>query len=261
MACPPITVTIIALNEERNIARAIESARFADEVLVIDSGSIDRTTKIAESLGARVINNPWPGYGQQKNFAQDRAAHDWVLNIDADEEIPPELAAEIRRKLEEQAKGEGSARGFFFPRKTFYLGQWIRHGGWYPNHLVRLADRRFARWTEPNVHERLEVKGTVAALDQALLHHSFPTIKDQILTNVSFSHLGSQELLRAGHRPSRVRLLVKPVGKFMETYLIKRGFLDGWAGFIISVNAAYSMFMKYAYLLETDIRDEDPDHR
>lgn len=246
MSNPPISVTIITLNEEANISRAIQSVAWADEVVVVDSGSIDRTVEIAKSAGATVIHNPWPGYGPQKNFAQSKTKHDWVLNIDADEEVSPELAREIRSAVAR----EGDARGYFFPRKTYYLGRWIRHGGWYPNHLIRLADKRHAAWTEPQVHETLRVHGPVMGLSHDLLHYAFPSIHDQILTNLNFSRLGSRDLQKRGQRPSLFRLLVKPLGKFLETYFLKRGFLDGLPGFIISVNAAHSMFLKYAYLIE-----------
>ena len=148
------------------------------------------------------------------------------------------------------------------PRKTFYLGRWIFHGGWYPNHLVRLADRRAARWTEPSVHEQLTVEGEIKGLQQPLEHYTFGCIQDQILTNLNFSKLGSLELIKRGQGASRFKLLVKPIGKFLETYVLKRGFLDGLPGFIISVNAAHSMFLKYAYLIEAEIADRArTDHR
>jgi glycosyltransferase involved in cell wall biosynthesis len=249
----PLSVTIITLNEERNLARALKSVAWADDVVVIDSGSTDKTVEVARQHGARVIHNPWPGYGKQKNFAQESAKHDWVLNIDADEAVPESLREEIRVELEQVSEGKSQAKGFFFPRKTYYLGRWILHGGWYPNHLVRLADRRSARWTEPTVHEELAVQGEVRGLREPLEHFTFGSIQDQILTNLNFSKLGSQELIKRGQKPSLLKLLVKPVGKFLETYLIKKGFLDGLPGFIISVNAAHSMFLKYAYLIEAEI--------
>lgn len=253
MPRPPLSVTLICFNEEARIEDAIRSvSSWADEVLVVDSGSTDRTAEIAAALGARVLRNPWPGYGQQKNFAQSNARHDWVLNLDADEVVPPELAREIQTRLE-GAEQEG-IRGFRMPRKTYYLGQWIRHGGWYPNQLVRLADRRFAAWSEPQVHEALEVRGMVGELRNPLHHDAFSCIRDQVLTNLRFSQLGSEDLKRAGHTASLIRLLLKPSGKFLETYILKRGFLDGWAGLIISINASHSMFLKYAYLFEPLIR-------
>lgn len=249
MPRPPLSVTIITLNEEKNIARAIESVRgFAQEIIVVDSGSHDRTKEIATSLGARVIENPWRGYGQQKNFAQDQTKYDWVLNIDADEQVSPELAQEIQLTLERD--DSKNVQGYFIPRLSHYLGRWIRHGGWYPNRLIRLANKKTSRWTEPDVHEALEVRGAVNILQHDLYHYPFRDIQDQIHTNLRFSKLGSEVLKKRGKQKSLILLLVKPIGKFLETYVVKRGFLDGIAGFIISVNAAHSIFLKYAYLFE-----------
>jgi glycosyltransferase involved in cell wall biosynthesis len=245
---PGITVTIVTLNEEKNIQRAVSSARWAEEVLVVDSGSKDRTVEIAKAAGARVIHNPWRGYGQQKNFAQDQAAHDWVLNIDADEEIPDSLAREIQTSMA-SAETQG-IRGFSVARKTWYLGRWIMHGGWYPNVLARMADRRHARWSEPRVHEALEIRGQVARLNHPLHHFTFEGIRDQIETNLMYSRFGYDDLVRKGRRPSLPLLLLKPCGKFIETYFFKRGFMDGLPGLIISINAAHSMFLKYAYFFE-----------
>lgn len=253
MLMPGISTTIITLNEEKNIEACIRSVAWTAEVIVVDSGSTDRTVEIAKRLGARVVHNPWPGYGQQKNFAQSQATQPWVLNIDADEIVPAELARQIRAAID----GQPDLAGLRFPRKTFYLGRWIRHGGWYPNVLLRAARKDRARWTEPSVHEELKVDGPVAELTEPLDHHAFSSIQDQILTNLRFSKLGSRDLLERGQAPSPLRLILKPIGKFFETFIIKRGFLDGMAGFIISVNAAHSIFLKYAYLLESRLR-RDP---
>lgn len=242
----PISATIITHNEEHNIARAIQSVQWADEILVVDSGSTDQTVQLATKLGARVLQTEWPGYGPQKNYAQDQAQHNWILNLDADEEVSDSLKEAILKRLE---KEEGPV-AFAVPRKTFYLGKWIRHGGWWPNHLVRIADRRCARWTEPEVHEHLEVQGKVEVLKEPLHHFTFRGIEDQVRANLRYSRAGSNELLKRGERKSLIKLLLKPVGKFLETYLIKKGFLDGIPGLIISVNAAHSMFLKYAYLFE-----------
>lgn len=246
----PISVTLITLNEEANLPDAIKSVRdWAAEIVVVDSGSTDRTVELAKSLGARVLINPWRGFGEQKNFAQRAAAHDWVLSLDADERVSPALAAEIRNEVA-RAVSEDRVKGFRFPRKTYYLGRWIRHGGWYPGFLTRLADRRAADWTEPKVHEELAVRGEVGELREPLDHYAFPSIREQVLTNLRYASLGAEQLGRRGRRPSVVRLILKPIGKFLETYFLKLGFLDGLPGFIISVNAAHSMFMKHAFQLE-----------
>jgi len=146
--------------------------------------------------------------------------------------------------------GQLQADAFSFPRRTFYLGRWIRYGGWYPNILVRLANRKKCSWTEPNVHEQLVAKGPILSLKNPLDHYAFPSIRDQILTNLRFARLGTEDLRRRGVRPNILQLIYKPVGKFVETYLLKRGFLDGLPGFIISINAAHSIFLKYAFLFE-----------
>lgn len=256
---PPVTATIITLNEGKTLARAIQSVAWAEEILVVDSGSTDDTIEIAKKHGARVLSNPWPGYGQQKNFAQKNAKHDWILNVDGDEAVSPALSVEIRAALEAVAAGRSEFKGFRFPRKNFYIGRWIRFGGWYPNFLVRLADRRAAQWTEPHVHESLEVRGPVGTLSQPLLNDSFDSIECQIHTNLRFARLGAEDLRRKKVKPSRIKLILKPLGKFVETYVLKRGFLDGLAGFIISINAAHSMFLKYAYLLEPELAERQLD--
>ncbi len=249
----PVTVTLIVLNEEKNLGRALESVQWAKEILVVDAGSTDKTESIASRWGARFLKNPWAGYGQQKNFAHQSATQDWVLNIDADERVTDELYQEIRAVLQSP---EPPVKGYAIPRKTFFLGRWIRHGGWYPNYLNRLSLRSHSRWSEPPVHESLLIEGEVRRLKEPLLHYSFHSIHDQAQTNLKFSLLGGQKLLHQGRQPSLLLLILKPIGKFLETYLWKRGFLDGWSGLIISVNASYSVFLKFAYLFESRIRTQ-----
>ncbi len=252
MSRPQISVTIITLNEEHNLARALASVQWADDILVVDSGSTDRTAEIARGLGARLLTNPWQGYGQQKNFAQDFAKHDWILNLDADEEVPPSVAAEIQAVA--ISLGEAADSPIFsFPRKTFYLGRWIRYGGWYPNHVKRLYNKKLCRWSEPEVHETLVGPGPVIQLRSPLHHYTFVDIADQIETNLQYARKGARELRKRGKRFQIISLLLKPIGKFIETFVLKRGFMDGTRGFIISVNAAHSIFLKYAHLLEHEI--------
>lgn len=262
-----ISVTIITLNEESNLPRALKSVigdELLDEIIVVDSGSTDKTVEIAKSFGAKVVFNPWPGYGKQKNFAQTLAKNDWILSLDADEEITPGLKKEIQQVIDkihedQSLKDPLFTRGFALPRKTFFMGQWIKHGGWYPNCKVRLADRRFSSWTEPNVHEELVVNGNVQFLKSPILHYSFSNIQSQILTNLRFANLGSLELHRTGKRASKIRLVLKPIWKFVETFLLKKGFLDGLPGFIISMNAAHSVFLKHAFLIEAQKQHENSD--
>lgn len=252
----PLSVTIITLNEQDQITNAINSVKWAAEILVVDSGSTDRTVEIATKLGAKVVQRPWPGYGQQKNFAQEQARFDWVLNLDADETIPVALAEEIAGKIKKSLSGEDVGTGFYCPRKTFYLGRGIKYGGWYPNYLMRLADRRVSHWTEPFVHEELKTRGAISYLKNSIHHNSFLSIRDQILTNLRLSFLGSRQLTEAGQRASIPKLCLKPVGKFIECYFIKLGFLDGLLGFIIAINAAHSIFLKHAFLFEDKLREK-----
>jgi glycosyltransferase involved in cell wall biosynthesis len=251
----PLTVTLITLNEERNITRALASIRgWADDIVVIDSGSTDATCTIAESFGARVIHHPWPGFGAQKNFAQDQARQPWILNLDADEELTDELRQEIDQFLAHVEDGSENAKLVRIPRKTRYMGRWILHGGWYPNHLVRLAHREFARWSEPALHEawipRTGTAPATATLRNPLLHHTFADIEDQVRTNLVYSRRGYEDLKTRGTSSSILRLIFKPIGKFLETYIFKLGILDGIPGFVISINAAHSMFLRYAYFYD-----------
>jgi glycosyltransferase involved in cell wall biosynthesis len=197
-------------------------------------------------MGAKVIEQKWMGYGAQKNFAMSQTVSDWVLNVDADEVITPELRAEIVREI----TSNKPAAGYAVARKTFYMGRWIRFGGWYPNYVTRLVRKSGASWTEPNVHEQLVPNGELRYLKNPMLHYTFSDIADQVRTNMRYARQGALDLKTKGAPPSYVKLLLKPLGKFLETYFLKRGCLDGLPGFIISVNAAHSMFLKYAYLLE-----------
>lgn len=161
---PSLTAVVITLNEERNIERCLKSLTWADELLVVDSGSTDKTRELAAGLGAKFLEHPWEGYGQQKNWALRQAAHPWVLFIDADEEVSPALRDEVQSFI----ANPGDFKGLEFPRRTRFLGRWILHGGWYPNVLARLALRGHASWTEPAVHESLSIQGPVRRL--SLIH-------------------------------------------------------------------------------------------
>lgn len=245
---PKISATLIAWNEASNIQRALESLAWVDEVIVVDSGSTDETRTIAQRMGARVIEQPWLGYGAQKNFAHRQATHPWILNIDADEAVSSELAREIQSFVRE-AEATGF-QGATMPRKTFYWNRWILHGGWYPNRITRLGRKNSTQWSEPRVHEKLLVPSPVAHLQHPLLHYSFKNIQDQVTRNIRYAREGADALLAGGRRVSVGHLMLKPVGKFLECYFLKRGFLDGLAGFVIAINASHSMFLKYAFALE-----------
>lgn len=241
----PVSLVVITLNEEKNIERCLRSVPFVSEVVVVDSGSTDKTVEIARKLGAKVIVEKWRGFGPQRIFAGEQANSDWVLFLDADEALSPELAREIEdkfAKLDPQAVYE-------MPRKTFHLGRWILHGGWYPDYQGRLYHRGQSHWTPKMIHEKVEGPRR-ERLKSPLLHWVFADLSHQIKTNDRYSTDQARELIQKGQTFSLAKLLIKPPVKFLECYVLKRGFLDGLPGFIIAVGAAYSVFARWAKLWE-----------
>jgi len=237
-----IYATIITYNEERNLPRAIESLRCCDEIVVVDSGSTDRTMEIAEKLGARAIDSPWPGYAKQKNLAAEKAAYDWILSIDADESLSEALEAEIW-----QLKKNGPRfDGYTMPRMAKYLGRWIRHSGWYPDRKVRLYDRRKGQWQGAYVHESVKVDGRVGHLQANLLHFTCDSLSEHLKTMDGYTTLAAQQLLSTDEKVTWGRLILEPPWTFFRTYVLKLGFLDGVEGLAIANMAALYNFVKYA---------------
>ncbi len=249
----PISLVIITLNEQDGIARAIESASFCDDVVVLDSGSTDETCQIARDLGARVFLEEWRGFQAQKQRARELARNDWVLSLDGDEAVGSDLREELVALFEKWAKGEEQSHftvdGYRFPRLTFNLGRWSRQGGWYPDLQRRLYNRTRAKWIGGQVHERIAAK-KIERLSGHLLHYPFVDHAEQVATNNRYSGLGAEALFTKGERFKKSKLILKPISKFLETYVIKRGFLDGLPGFIIAIGASYSIFLKYVKLWE-----------
>jgi len=237
-----ISATIITCDEERNIARAIESLRCCDEIVVVDSGSVDRTVEIAARLGARVIESPWPGYTKQKNLAASQAAHDWIFSIDADEALSEALEAEIW-----QLKKNGPEHdAYTMPRMAQYLGRWILHSGWYPDRKVRLYNRHKAIWVGDFVHESVQVEGSVGHLKSNLLHYTCDSLSEHLRTLDRYTTLAAQEVVARGHKPAWPNLILEPTWTFLQTYFLKLGFLDGVEGLTIAYMAATYTFLKYA---------------
>lgn len=247
----PLSLVVVTLNEEKNIARCLRSVPFADEILVVDSFSTDGTVEIAQSLGAKVLQEKWRGFGPQKRFGVEAAKNDWILALDADEALSPELAGEILSLF----KGLDEKTGYLCSRRSFHLGRWIDHGGWRPDWQLRLFNRRHSNWSEAGIHERVQ-SPREARLPQPILHWVFDDLSDQVVTNDRYSSLQARERYERGERFSWSRLIFKPWGKFVETYFLKRGFLDGMPGFLISVNAAYSVFLRNAKIWELQRREE-----
>jgi glycosyltransferase involved in cell wall biosynthesis len=237
-----ITATIISLNEERNIARAIESLRCCDEILVLDSGSNDRTMELAANLGARVVESPWRGYAGQKNQAAECARHDWILSIDADEALSEALEGEIWGIKKNGPKYDA----YTVPRLAQYLGRWILHSGWYPDRKVRLYDRRKAKWVGDFVHESVQVRGRIGHLESNLLHFTCDSLSEHLKTMDRYTTLAAEELVFRKTRIHLSQLILDPAWTFLKTYFVRRGFLDGTEGLTIAYMAALYTFLKYA---------------
>ena len=240
----PVSVIVITLNEASNIDACLASVAWADDVLVVDSGSTDATVDIARARGARVIQRDWPGYSAQKNFAATEARHDWILSVDADERVTPELADEVQRTVAAQP----AAAGYRIPRVTFHLGRWIRTTDWYPDYQLRLYHRGRASWRPKPVHESVAADGAVEHLSGELQHFAYRDLSHHFATMERYTTLAAEEMRGAGRSASIVDLVFHPPLAFLRNYLLKRGFADGTVGFVISAMNAYYVFLKFAKL-------------
>lgn len=242
---------IVCSNEERQIARALSSVKFCDEIVVIiDDKSRDKTEEICRNFGAKVIVNPWPGFVKQKAFGLKNCSGKWVLNIDADEELSPDLQAEIQALC----KSDTSHDGFEINRVVFYLGRWWRRGGWYPEFRLRLVRRSAASWGGDDPHEHAIVAGSTARLKSELYHYTHTEIADQIDTLNRFSSQAARTQHQKGKRVSITKLIGRPIARFVKFYFIKRGYRDGIAGLVVAVSEAFYVFLKYAKLWELNSR-------
>ena len=237
-----ITATIITLNEERNIARTIESLRCADEILIVDSGSVDRTVELAQNLGVRVIEAGWLGYAAQKNRAAEMASHEWILSLDADEALSEALEAEIWNLKKMGPRYDA----YTMPRLARYLGRWILHSGWYPDRKVRLYHRAKAKWVGEFVHESVEVNGRVGHLDSNILHFTCDSLSEHLRTLDRYTTLAAQELAARTMKVPLSKVIVAPAWTFVKAYIVQRGFLDGFEGLTIAYMAAFYTFLKYS---------------
>jgi len=243
-----ISAVVIALDEGKNIAACLESLRWADEIVVVDSGSSDGTQEIARRYTDKVFDVPWKGFGPQKQAAVTLAGHDVVLNVDCDERVTPELAEEIGGIL----SVSGMAAAYTIPRRTFLGGKEIRHCGWYPDRTTRLFDRTKARFSADLVHERVEVSGDIVPLRGHLLHYSFSGIADMFPKINRYSDLSARQMFERGGRCSILDLTLRPAFAFFRTYLFRFGFLDGVEGLVISATTSWLAFAKYAKLRELE---------
>jgi glycosyltransferase involved in cell wall biosynthesis len=251
---PKVSVTVITKNEASDIGEALASVSWADEMIVVDSESTDATVAIARRHTDRVIVREWPGYIAQKNYAASLASHDWILSLDADERVTPELAAEIKATLATPP----SHAAFHMPRVTWHLGRWIRTTDWYPDDQMRLYDRRLAEWTGRYVHEAVSVRGTTARLRGELQHYAYRDIADHLETIDRYTTYAATEMHERGRRAGLLQIAGHPALAFLRNYLAHGGIRDGVPGFIISAMNAYYVLLKFAKLWE--LRHATPVH-
>jgi len=245
---PKVSVTVITLNEAADIGAALRSVAWADEIIVVDSMSTDDTVAVARQHTDRVVVREWPGYVEQKNYAASLAANDWILSLDADERVTPELAQEIAAAMTTATPAYG---GYRMPRVTHHLGRWIRTTDWYPDYQLRLYDRRVGAWTGSYVHESLTVTGAaVGRLHAELQHFAYRDISDHLETINRYTTYAARQMRDAGQHAGLLRLAGHPPLAFLRNYLLRGGVRDGIPGFVISVMNAYYVFLKFAKLAE-----------
>jgi glycosyltransferase involved in cell wall biosynthesis len=243
------SVIIITKNEASHIGRCLESVLWADEIIVLDSGSEDNTVEICKRYTDSVFITDWPGFGIQKQRALDKAKGDWVLSIDADEIVTAELRMEIEKALQQE-----QFNGYDIPRLSSYCGRQIRHGGWWPDYVLRLFRRNVGYFTESVVHERIVVQGEIGKLTSPLLHDAFVSL-DEVLHKVNYySSLGAEMLYQRGVRSSLSKAILKALWTFMRTYFFKLAIMDGQQGLMLSISNAEGTYYKYVKLLELQNR-------
>jgi glycosyltransferase involved in cell wall biosynthesis len=243
----PLSVAIVTKNEEHNIGDALESVRDFDDIVVVDAFSEDRTVEICRDYTDRVYQHEWPGFARQKQTAVDYAKNEWVLILDADERVTPELKAELIKEM-----ADGTYSGFYIPRKNYFLGSWIRHSGWWPDYTLRFFRKDTARFEPREVHEKIIVGGSTKQLKSPLLHYTYRTLGDYMKKMETYSTLAAREIIRQKGRPSPLSLIVNPLAVFIKMYFLRQGFRDGLNGFMLAILYAFQAFLKYAKALQND---------
>jgi glycosyltransferase involved in cell wall biosynthesis len=239
-----LSVVVITRNEEANLGRCLESVIWADEIVVIDSGSIDRTEEIAAGYHAQFHSLEWRGYGAAKQAGVDRASGEWILSVDADEALSSELAGEIRAVV----GGGGSYDGYYMPRRTNFLGRWIKHCGWYPDYVLRLFRKSAGRFDEATVHEKVLLDGKAGRFTGDLLHYSYPDLEVYFEKFNRYTTMGAEKAFTQGRRTGWFDIVIRPPASFIKHYVSKQGFRDGLEGFILSALSSVAVLAKYAKL-------------
>ena len=245
---PKLSVTVVAKNEAADLGAALASVAWADEIVVVDSHSTDETVAIARQYTDRVVVHDWLGHIEQKNYAASLASHDWILSLDADERVTPELATELRALV----AGEPTEAAFRIPRVTWHLGRWVRTTDWYPDYQTRLYDRRRARWTGRYVHEALRADGSTGRLAGEIQHYAYRDIADHLETIDRYTTYAARQMREGGRTAGLLQLAGHPPLAFLRNYIARGGIRDGVPGFIISSMNAYYVFLKFAKLWEMD---------
>jgi glycosyltransferase involved in cell wall biosynthesis len=248
-----LSVIIITKDEEKNIRFCLQSVMWADEIIVVDAGSQDRTVDIVKEFTQKIFSRPWDGYGAAKNYGLSQCSGEWVLWLDADERVTPELQKEILDRL---SSVDNKVSALSMPRRANFLGRWINHCGWYPGRITRVFRRSAGRFTEEKVHERLEVQGETIQLHSDLLHYTDPDLRYYFEKFNKYTSLAAEELVTHKKRFMLVQLTVNPVWVFIRMYIVRMGFLDGIPGLILCVLSANYVFTKYAKLWEYSIQKE-----
>ncbi|MBI2358976.1 MAG: glycosyltransferase family 2 protein [Deltaproteobacteria bacterium] len=250
MTAGGISAIVVCFNEEDNIRDCLESLKWVDEIVVVDSYSTDRTLEICREYTDRIIQRPWAGYGDQMAFAHSRATKQWVLRIDADERVSDGLRQEIVSVLSRSAD---QVDGYMVPRLAYYLNRWWRRGGWYPDRSIRLFRKEKATWAGEDPHPKVTVAGKTRRLRNPLYHFSYRDISDHLRRINDFTSISSRQLRRQGKKWRWVDNLFRPLFRFCRFYIWKRGFLEGFPGFFVAATAAIYVFLKYARLRELEL--------
>jgi len=245
----PFSVVLVTKNEERNIVDALESVKDFEDIVVVDAFSDDMTVDICRRYTDRVYRHAWEGYALQKQKALDYATREWVFLLDADERITPELKTELT-----EITKAGSANGFYVPRKNYFLGKWIRHGGWWPDYTLRFFRKDRGRMEPRAVHERVVVEGSVPYLKNPVEHYTYRTISEYILKMERYSDLAARELISGGGRREISGMIVNPCLAFVKMFLVRQGFRDGMRGFLLAALYSFYTFLKYAKAWEKRVQ-------
>ncbi len=243
----PVSVAIIAKNEEKNIRDALESVKDFEEIVVVDSFSEDKTVEICKKYTQKIFQREWKGFADQKQFAIDKTQLQWVLILDADERVSESLKREIAEKIK-----KSQVNGYYIPRKNFFLGKWIRYSGWWPDYTLRLFRKDRGRMEKRQVHEKVVVEGKVDYLNEPMIHYTYESIEEFIKKMQKYSFLSAIEILKKNQSKYKVllKMIFSPAFTFFKMYILRRGFLEGLRGFILAVLYSFYSFLKYAKVWE-----------